>query len=338
MISPISRRRFLEVGVAGLLARPLAARAQQPGKVARVGHLAASAPSAENRRLLAAFQGELRERGWTEGRNVVYEYRWAEGRYERLQPLAVELVDAKVDLIVAGGTPNALAARQATQTIPIVVVGATTPVEVGLVKTLARPGGNVTGVTFDVSPEQVAKLVELLVELLAELPGVSRIAVLWSRGYPASEQYRSALERAAAAQQRTIRFIDVLRPEDFEPAFAALRRTPADGLIVMADQLTQTKAADIVRVTLDQKLATAFGGPARSFVLAGGLMSLSADSTRYWRQAAGYADLILKGANPADLPIEQPTQFELVINLKTAKALGLTIPRSLLVRADQVIE
>ncbi len=334
MISPISRRRFLEVGVAGLLARPLAVSAQQPGKLVRVGHLAASAPSAENSRLLAAFQGELRERGWIEGRNVVYEYRWAEGRYERLQPLAAELVDAKVDLIVAGGTPNALAARQVTRSIPIVVVGATTPVEVGLVKTLARPGGNITGVTFDVSPEQVAKLVELL----AELPGVSRIAVLWSRGYPASDQYRSALERAAAAQQRTIRFIDVLKPEDFEAAFAALRRTPPDGLIVMADQLTQTKAADIVRVALEQKLATAFGGPAKNFVLAGGLMSLSADSTRYWRQAAGYADRILKGANPADLPIEQPTQFELVINLKTAKALGLTIPRSLLVRADQVIE
>ncbi len=334
MISLIERRRFLGVLAGGLLARPLSAWAPQPGKVYRIGHLAASAPSAENTRLLTAFQSELRDRGWIEGRNVAYEYRWAEGRYERLQPLAVELIDAKVDLIVAGGTPNALAAQKASQTIPIVVIGATTPVEVGLVKTLARPGGNVTGVTFDVSPEQVAKLVELL----AELPGVSRIAVLWSRGYPAAEQYKSALERAATARQRTVRFIDVLRPEDFEAAFSALRRTPADALIVMADQLTQTRAADIVRVALEQRLATAFGGPAKSFVLAGGLMSFSADSTRYWRQAAGYADRIPKGASPADLPIEQPTQFELVINLKTVRALGLTIPRSLLLRADQVIE
>jgi putative ABC transport system substrate-binding protein len=182
-----------------------------------------------------------------------------------------------------------------------VVVGAITPVEVGLVKTLARPGGNVTGVTIDVTPEQAAKLVELL----AEMPGVSRIAVLWSAGYPAAGQYRSALERAAVAQQRTIRFVDVLRPEDFDPAFSALRRMPADGLLVMGDQLMQTRAADIVRLAREKKLATVFGGAGRPFVTAGGLMSLSA---------------------------------ELVINLKTAKALGLTIPRSLLLRADEVIE
>ena len=300
----------------------------------RVGHLAASTPSEENTRLLAAFHGELRERGWVEGRNIAFEYRWAEGRYDRLPRLAGELAEAKVDLIVAGGTPNALAAQRASQTIPIVVVGATTPVEVGLVKTLARPGGNVTGVTIDVTPEQAAKLVELL----AEMPGVSRIAVLWSAGYPAVGQYRSALERAAVAQQRTIRFVDVLRPEDFDPAFSALRRMPADGLIVMGDQLMQTRAADIVRLAREKKLATVFGGAGRPFVTAGGLMSLSADSVRYWRQAASYADRILKGVSPADLPVEQPTQFELVINLKTAKALGLTIPRSLLLRADEVIE
>jgi len=214
------------------------------------------------------------------------------------------------------------------------VVGATTPVELGLVKTLARPGGNVTGVTIDVTPEQAAKLVELL----AEMPGVSRIAVLWSAGYPAVERYRRVLERAAAAQQRTIRFVDVLRPEDFDPAFSALRRMPADGLLVMGDQLMQTRGADIVRLAADRKLASVFGGAGRPFVTAGELMSLSADSARYWRQAASYADRILKGASPGDLPVEQPTKFELIINLKTAKTLGLTIPRSLLLRADEVIE
>lgn len=145
------------------------ARAQSPGRLYRVGHLAASAPSEENTKLLGAFHGEMRERGWREGRNVAYEYRWAEGRYERLPQLALELVESRVDLIVAGGTPNALAARKATQTVAVVMVGATTPVEVGLVKTLARPGGNVTGVTFDVSPEQTAKLVELL----SDIPGVT---------------------------------------------------------------------------------------------------------------------------------------------------------------------
>ena len=330
----MNRRAFIACTVVGVLAGPLAAPAKQAGKAYRVGHLAASTPSAENTRLLGAFHGELRERGWVEGRNIAFEYRWAEGRYDRLPQLAGELAEAKVDLIVAGGTPNALAAQRASRTIPIVVVGATTPVEVGLVKTLARPGGNVTGVTIDVTPEQTAKLVELL----AEMPGVSRIAVLWSAGYPASGRYRSALERAAVARQRTIRFVDVLRPEDFDPAFSALRRMPADGLIVMGDQLMQTRGADIVRLAAEKRLATVFGGAGRPFVTAGGLMSLSADSERYWRQAASYADRILKGATPGDLPVEQPTKFELVINLKTAKALGLTIPRSLLLRADEVIE
>ena len=329
----MNRRAFLS-GTTLVLARLAAAEAQPSDKVYRVGHLAASAPSAENDRLLAAFRAELRERGWVEGRNIAFEYRWAEGRYERLPQLATELAGSKVDLIVAGGTPNALAARRASQTIPIVVVGATTPVEVGLVRTLAHPGGNVTGVTLDVTPAQATKLVELL----AELPGVSRIAVLWSAGYPAAERYRSELERAAAARQRSIHFVEVRRPEDFDPAFAVLRRMPADGLLVMGDQLVMTRGADIVRLAAARKLATVFGGAGRSFVTAGGLMSLSADSARYWRQAATYVDRILRGASPADLPVEQPTKFELIINLKTAKALGVTVPPSLLLRADEVLE
>jgi putative ABC transport system substrate-binding protein len=330
----MNRRAFIGAITGGLAVAPFTAGAQSPGRIYRVGHLAASAPSAENTKLLGAFHGELRERGWLEGRNVTYEYRWAEGRYERLPQLAVELVEARVDLIVAGGTPNALAAQKATQTVPVVMVGATTPVEMGLVKTLARPGGNVTGVTFDVSPEQTAKLVELL----ADIPGVNRIAVLLSRGYPGADRYQAAIEQAAAARQRAIRILDVLKPEDIDTAFAALGRTPADGLIVMTDQLAQTRGADIVRMARERRLATAFGGPARRLVLAGGLLCWTADSVAYWRQASVYADKILRGANPAELPVEQPNKFELVINLKTARALGLTIPPSLLVRADEVIE
>jgi putative ABC transport system substrate-binding protein len=330
----MNRRAFLASLAGAVCVGPRSVWAQQPGRIYRVGHLAASAPSAENTKLLGAFHGEMRERGWIEGRNVAYEYRWAEGRYERLPQLAVELAESKVDLIVAGGTPNALAARQASQTIPIVVIGATTPVEVGLVKTLARPGGNVTGVTFDVSPEQTAKLVELL----AEIPSVSRLAVLWSRGYPGADRYRKAIEQAAAARQRTIRFVEVLKPEDFDTAFATLRRMSVDGLVVMTDQLTQTRGEDIVRFATERKLASVFGGPARRFVTGGGLMSLSADSVGYWRQAAIYADKILRGASPGELPVEQPTKFELLVNLRTAKALGLVIPRSLLLRADEVIE
>jgi putative ABC transport system substrate-binding protein len=331
---PVERRVFLGTLAGGLLARPLASAAQQPGRIVRVGHLAASAPSAENTKLLGAFQTELRERGWVDGQNIAFEYRWAEGRYERLPGLAAELAESKVSLIVAGGTPNALAAHKVTRTIPIVMVGATTPVEVGLVKTLARPGGNVTGVTFDVSPEQTAKLLELL----AEIPTISRIAVLWSRGYPAADRYRRTLEQAAAARQRSIRFVEVLTPEDFDAAFSTLRRMPIDGLIVMTDQVAQIRGDDIVRFAKEMKLATVFGGPARRFVVAGGLISWSADSVGYWRQAAIYADKILRGTSPADLPVEQPTKFELLINLRTAKALGLTIPPSLLLRADEVIE
>jgi ABC-type uncharacterized transport system substrate-binding protein len=330
----IARRTFLAALVGGCIAGPRRGWGQPAGKVYRIGHLAASAPSEENTRLLGAFQAELRERGWAEGQNVAFEYRWAEGHYERLPSLAAELTDANVSLIVAGGTPNALAARQVTRTIPIVMVGATTPVEVGLVKTLARPGGNVTGVTFDVSPEQTAKLLELL----TEIPTVSRIAVLWSRGYPAADRYRRALERAAAARRRSIRFVEVLEPEDFDSAFSTLRRMGVDGLIVMTDQVTQIRGGDVVRFATELKLPTVFGGPARRFVTAGGLLSWSADSRGYWRQAAVYVDKILRGTSPAELPVEQPTKFELLINLKTAKALGLTIPPSLLVRADEVIE
>lgn len=330
----IARRTFLSTLAGGLLgaSRPGWAQAVKTPRV--VGHLAASAPSPENTRLLAAFHAGLRERGWIEGQTVTFEYRWAEGRYDRLPQLAAELADARVDLIVAGGTPNAVAARAATRTIPIVMVGATTPVEVGLVQSLSRPGGNVTGVTFDVAPEQTAKLVELL----AEIPGVSRMGVLLSTSYPGADRYRRAIEQVATSRQRTIRFVEVRAPDDLDGALATLRRLGVDGLVVMTDQVMQVRGAEVVRFATERRLPSVFGGPARRFVEAGGLMCWSADSVGYWRQASIYADRILRGANPADLPVEQPNTFELVVNARTARALGLTIPQSLLLRADEVLD
>lgn len=330
----LSRRSFLATLAGGLLGAPQRAWAQAAKTTRVVGHLAASAPSPENTRLLGAFHGGLRERGWIEGQTVTFEYRWAEGRYDRLPQLAAELAEARVDLIVAGGTPNAVAARGATRTIPIVMVGATTPVEVGLVQSLSRPGGNVTGVTFDVAPEQTAKLVELL----AEIPGVSRMGVLLSTSYPGAERYRRAIEQVATSRQRTIRFVEMRTPEDLDTALATLRRLGVDGLVVMTDQVMQVRGDEVVRFATERRLPSVFGGPARRFVEAGGLISWSADSAAYWRQAAVYADRILRGANPGDLPVEQPNTFELVVNARAARALGLTIPRSLLLRADEVIE
>lgn len=330
----MERRAFLAALGGGLLGAPRAGWAQAAKSTRVVGHLAASSPSPENTRLLGAFHAGLRERGWIEGQTVAFEFRWAEGRYDRLPQLATELAQARVDLIVAGGTPNAVAARAATRTIPIVMVGATTPVEVGLVQSLSRPGGNVTGVTFDVSPEQTAKLVELL----AEIPGVSRMGVLLSTSYPGVDRYRSALERVATSRQRAIRFVEVRAPEDLDGALATLRRLGVDGLVVMTDQVMQVRGDEVVRFATERRLPSVFGGPARRFVEAGGLMCWSADSVAYWRQASIYADRILRGANPADLPVEQPNTFELVVNARAARALGLTIPPSLLLRADEVLE
>jgi putative tryptophan/tyrosine transport system substrate-binding protein len=330
----IARRTFLSGLAGGLLRAPRIASAQAAKPPRVVGHLAASAPSPENTRLLGAFHAGLRERGWIEGQTVTYEFRWAEGRYDRLPQLAAELAEARVDLIVAGGTPNAVAARSATRTIPIVMVGATTPVEVGLVQSLARPGGNVTGVTFDVAPEQTAKLVELL----AEIPGVSRMGVLLSASYPGVDRYRSAIERVAASRQRAVRFVEMRAPGDLDGALATLRRLGVDGLVVMTDQVVQVRGEEVVRFATERRLPSVFGGPARRFVEAGGLMCWTADSVAYWRQASVYADRILRGANPAELPVEQPNRFELVVNARTARALGLTIPQSLLLRADEVID
>jgi len=315
-----------------LLAVPSTAAAQQPGKVYRIGVLSNAPPTTpEVSRLWGAFRQGLRERGWVEGQNVVIERRLSEGQVERLPSLAAELVSLKADIIVAVGNAGARAAKQATSAIPIVMVYALDPVADGLVASLARPGGNITGVTFVVGPEIVGKHLELLKEAV---PKVSRVAVLL---HP---DRRAILlgETQAAAQALAVKLqpLEVRSPDELEGAFAAMTRERASGLLVLPHPLFYVHTRRIADLAAKSRLPAMF--PFRESVEAGGLMAYATSAPDMFHRAATYVDKILKGAKPADLPVEQPTRFELVINLKTAKALGLTIPQSVLIRADQVIQ
>ena len=329
----MDRRRFLLTSVAGVLAAPVVVRAQPAGKVYRIGYLAqGSGSGTASLRPLEGFRQGLRELGWVEGQNIVIEYRYAEGRLDRLPGLADELVRLKVDLIAASPTGAALAARNASRTIPIVGMSLAEPVELGLVASLARPGGNVTGVTYGVDTDIYGKQLGLLKEAV---PKVRRVAVL-SNPSPAQPLIIRNVKAAARPLEVQLQLLEARGPGEFESAFAAMAKEGAGGLLVVGDSmffLHRRRLAD---------LAVKSGLPSMStqaqWVEAGGLMSYAASLPDLYRRAATYVDKILKGAKPADLPIEQPTKFELVINLKTAKALGLTIPPSLLARADQVIE
>jgi putative ABC transport system substrate-binding protein len=282
--------------------------------------------------LLQAFLRGLRELGWVEGQNIAVEYRWAEGRLERLPELAAELVGLKVDAMLVGGTQAALAAKQATTTIPIVLAGIGDPVGTGLVASLARPGGNITGLSF-LASELSAKQLELLKEAV---PKVSRVAVLWN---PTNSFHRLALRDAEAAARSLgvqLQLLEARSPNEFDSAFAVVTRKRAGALLVLADAvflLHRTRLADLAARS---RLPAMYGLTEHAQV--GGLMAYAPNFADSFRRAAGYVDKILKGAKPGDLPVEQPTKFDLVINLKTAKALGLTIPQSLLIRADQVIQ
>ena len=327
----MKRRAFISGIVGGLLAVPLVAEAQEAAKVARIGWLT---PDREVVRYQAFLQG-LRDLGYVEGHNVVIEYRSAEGRLERLPALAAELVSLKVDVIVARATVAALAAKQATRTIPIVFPTVSDPVATGLVTSLARPGGNVTGLSF-FTPELVGKSMELLKEAV---PGVSRIAVLWQP--PAfAEHQGKALLKAAEVAARTLgvrlQVVEARGPDDFEGAFSEMTGARADARVVLTSATFAQAGRRLVDLTAKSRLPAMY--PLREYVDAGGLMSYGPNVLDQFRRAAIYVDKILKGAKPGDLPVEQPTKFELVINLKTAKALSLTIPQSLLQRADQVIE
>jgi putative ABC transport system substrate-binding protein len=312
---------------------PVAAEAQQAAKVPRIGFLetnrAASPHTPE------AFRQGLRDLGYFEGRNVVIEYRDAEGKPERFPALAAELVALKVDVIVASSQLSALAAKQATRTLPIVFAAAGNPVTSGLVTSLARPGGNVTGSSL-LAPELVGKCLELLTQAV---PGVSRVAFLWHPdvlGERADKDILKEADVAARALGVQLQFVEARGPADFDRAFADMTRAHAGALTVLTSPMFFSERRRLVDLAAKHRLPAVYQW--REGVDAGGLMAYGPNVTDLFRRAATYVDKILKGAKPADLPVQQPTKFELVINLKTAKALGLTIPPSVLARADHIVE
>jgi putative ABC transport system substrate-binding protein len=329
----MDRRAFL-AGAAALLAAPLAAEAQPAGKVPRLGYLSAlSGSDPQLHRSLDEFRQRLRELGYVEGQSLAIEYRWAEGKIERLPDLAAELVRLKVDVIVAsGGLPVAQAAQGATEAIPIIVTGPADPVATGLVASLARPGGNITGLAI-ISHELVGKELELLREVV---PKVSRVAVLWNPTNPGNTLQLRGAEAAAQVLGVRLQPLQARGPGEIDRAFAAMTKERAGALLVLLDSMLLAQRDRIADLAARNRLPAVYG--LRLHVEAGGLMSYAANQLAVAHRIAGYVDRVLKGTKPADLPVEQPTKFDLVINLKTAKALGLTIPPSLRLRADQVIE
>jgi ABC-type uncharacterized transport system substrate-binding protein len=328
----MDRRRFLLTSLAGALAAPFAAGAQQPGKVYRIGILGLNAADPEEARQWQAFRLGLRERGWIEGGNILIESRWAEGNLARIPERASDLVGLKVDLIVTRGSPFTQGARKATSSIPIVFTMHADPVKSGHVVSLAKPGGNITGLAQQMT-EIYLKGLELLI---AAVPGVKRIAVLWNPDAPSHPPGLKAVEEAARPLQLQLQPVVARTRADFESAFAAMVRVHAQALHVFGTGPYQTERHRLAELAIRHRLPTFF--PAREHVDAGGLMSYAPDVIDLARRGATYVDKILRGAKPSELPVEQASKFELVINLKTAKALGLTIPPSLLARADQVIE
>jgi putative ABC transport system substrate-binding protein len=307
---------------------------QSPTKIRRIGYLVGgSAVAAESARLSDAFRAALADMGWTEGQNLAIEYRFAEGQLERLPQLAAELVRMNVDLIVASPTPAALAARDATDTIPIVMVSVGDPVGLGLVASLARPGRNVTGLSYTVGAFLVDKQLQLLKEAVT---GLGRVGLLLN---PANPSHASALDNArdAGRQLGLSLFVSEIRgPTEFASAFATLVKQRVQALLVFQDSMFTLHRTQIADHAAKSGLPSMYGLSAS--VEAGGLMSYGPNLSEQLRQAAGYVDKILKGAKPADLPVDQPTRFELIVNRRTARALGMTIPAALLLRADRVIE
>jgi putative ABC transport system substrate-binding protein len=326
----MNRRVFFSVLSGSLLAAPLAAEAQPAGKVPRIGILTLA--SSASTPILQAFRAGLRELGYVESQNIALEFRFAHGQPDTLASLAAELVRQDMDVIVADGGQAALAAKSATQRIPIVMGAVGDPVKVGLVTSLARPGTNVTGLTL-LSPELSSRRLQLLREAI---PQASRVAVLWNAGNPASKETLEQTKGAARALGVEVAAVEVRGASDLDAALEAVAAVRPSALISLADATLWNHRRRVVDFAARKRLPAMF--PEREFADDGGLMAYGPNVPANFRRAAVYVDKILKGARPADLPIEQPTKFELVINLKTAKALGLTIPPSLLQRADQVIE
>jgi putative ABC transport system substrate-binding protein len=329
----LKRRQFLTLLGGSVAVSSLAWQAvahAQPRQSAVIGFLGANA-AAVQQHYTAALIHRLRELGWIEGRNLTIEYRWAEGRYDRSPALVAELVQRKVDVIVTHAPPNVVAAKRVTSDIPIVFAAVGDPVGVGIVASLARPGGNVTGLSLQ-SADLAGKRLELLREVL---PGMRRVAVLGNAASSNNVMERGEIQKAAAAYGLEILMPEIKTAGEIAPAIEAARGR-ADALFVQTDPLTNTNRAQINALALAARLPTNFG--VREFAEAGGLMSYGPSFTDLFRRAGDFVDKILRGTNPGNLPVEQPVKFELVLNLKTAKAIGLTISPTLLARADEVIE
>jgi len=327
----MDRRTFVSAGAGVLLARALPAHAQSAAKIPRIGVLF-TGTQATAAQVSEAFNQGLREYGYVERKNIFVERRFGDAKPERLQALAAELVRMKVDVIVTSVDEAIAAIKRQTKTIPIVMTAASDPVATGFVASLARPGGNITGLT-GISPELNVKRLELLKEVV---PGLSRVAVMWDPGIRGALLEYKATEEAARSLRLQLQSVEVTQPDDIEPAFSAFTTGRAEALIVVSSTLTLDKRAQIANLALKNRLPS-INGP-RTFPEAGGLMAYGSSLDDRWRRSATFVDKILKGAKPGDLPVEQPTKFELIINLKTAKALGLTLPPSLLRRADEVIQ
>jgi len=327
----MERRTFIGVIAGGLLAAPLAAEAQQAAKVPRIGFLGNSTAALEAN-LIGPFREGLRDLGYVEGRNILIEYRWAEGKYERFPALIAELIALKVDVIVTAGTPATLAVKKATTSVPLVMVAVGDPVGTGIVASLGRPGGNITGLT-SISTEMDGKRLELLREVI---PNVSHIAVLWNAASPLQVLAEKQVQAAAQVLRMKVLSLGVRTKEEIEDAFAAMVKERPGALLVLADRLFLHHRARIMDFAVRHRLPGVHAY--RELVEVGGLMSLGPSYADMHRRAAYFVDRILKGAKPADLPVERPATFDLVINLKAAKALGLTIPQSVFLRATEVIQ
>src|SRR6516165_4377032 len=330
MASYIQRRKFLAALLGGAAAVwPLPARAQQPGKLPTIGYLGAGTPVSESQRV-AAFKERLHQLGWIEGRTIAIESRWVEGRSDRASEIAGELTRLKVDIIVTSGTPQVIALKQATSVIPIVSPTMGDPVGAGLIASLARPGGNVTGLSL-LQPDLGGKRLEVLREVV---PGLRRLAILGNFSNPPIAQELREVQAAADRLGVEVATIEIRRAEDIRSAFDALKG--ADALYVANDQLILSNRTRINIMALVARLPTIYNS--REYVEEGGLVSYGPNFVELFRRAADFVDKILRGAKPGDIPVEQPTKFDLVINLTTAKALGLDIAPTMLTRADEVIE
>jgi putative ABC transport system substrate-binding protein len=325
----VRRRAFIKL-LGGAAAWPLAARAQQSGKVYRIGFVGTiSADSLPQR--LEAFRAGLHELGYQEGRNVVIEYRWADGQYERLPALFAEIVRLNVNVIVTHGTPGALAAKQVTNTIPVVVAAVGDAEASGVVGSLARPGGNLTGLTF-FNPELAAKRLELLKETL---PGLTDVGVLLNPVNPINEPIVPTMRRTAEPLKLNLQQFGVRGPAEFEAAFAEMAAKRVGALVIIDDATLIANAPVLAQIALQRRVPSSGWS---DYAVSGGLLAYGINFPDMFRRAATFVDKILKGVKPSDLPVERATKFETIVNLKTAKALGLDVPTSILLRADEVIE